>query len=132
MSVCPPAVVAIVLIVLLSTEHCCDAAQVTSSSNESSMPSNAVPSTPEMDIPGSWVSDLFYQALANFTLRHAGSSECRKQAEIYDNHLRNYTSWAVRSEYFMVYYTTIIGTWCIKYIMLYYINHHVVYGRSKQ
>lgn len=69
------------------------------SNNESSAAINGTANTPEAGIPGSWISDLFYQALANFTVRHVGSSECRKQAEIYDNGLRNYTSWAIRSEY---------------------------------
>lgn len=49
--------------------------------------------------PVSWVSDLFYQALANFTVRNVGSTACQKQAKMYDEHLRNYTSWAVRSKY---------------------------------
>ncbi|XP_060865863.1 nose resistant to fluoxetine protein 6-like [Metopolophium dirhodum] len=93
MSFYPPAAVAIVLIALLSTEY--SNGQV-ASNNESTMALNAGANTPDAGIPGSWVSDLFYQALANFTVRHVGSSECRKQVEIYDNSLRNYTSWAVR------------------------------------
>lgn len=57
--------------------------------------------TRRLDIvyPVSWVSDLFHQALANFTVRNVGSAACRKQAKMYDEHLRNYTSWAVRSKY---------------------------------
>lgn len=99
MSFYPPAAAAIVLIALLSTEY--SAGQV-ASNNESIVALNAGANTPDSGIPGSWVSDLFYQALANFTVRHVGSSECRKQAEIYDNSLRNYTSWAVRSEYYII------------------------------
>lgn len=93
MSFCPTAVVAVVLIALLSIEY--SNGQV-ASNNQSSVALNAVASTPEEGIPGSWVSDLFYQALANFTVRHVGSAKCRRQAEIYDSNLRNYTSWAVR------------------------------------
>lgn len=49
--------------------------------------------------PESWVSDTLYRALANFTVRDAGNTACRKQSDMYDRHLRNYTNWAVRSEY---------------------------------
>lgn len=101
MSFCPTAVVAVVLIALLSIEY--SNGQV-ASNNQSSVALNAVASTPEEGIPGSWVSDLFYQALANFTVRHVGSAKCRRQAEIYDSNLRNYTSWAVRSEYYTILY----------------------------
>lgn len=51
------------------------------------------------DLPEAWISKLFYQALANFTVRDVGSSACRIQSNLYDRHLRNHTSWAVRSEY---------------------------------
>lgn len=51
------------------------------------------------DLPETWISDLFYQALANFTVWDVGSSACRVQSDLYDRHLRNHTSWAVRSEY---------------------------------
>lgn len=47
--------------------------------------------------PSSWVSDLFYQGLANFSVRNVGSTACRRQTEMYERNLRNYTSWAVRS-----------------------------------
>ncbi|KAL4143271.1 hypothetical protein QTP88_005622 [Uroleucon formosanum] len=48
------------------------------------------------DMPGPWISDLFYRALSNFTIQHIGSSACQTQYEMYDRHLRNHTSWAVR------------------------------------
>lgn len=51
------------------------------------------------EIPGSWVSDLFYRALTNFTVRNVGTTNCRKQVEMYETNLRNHTSWAVRSKY---------------------------------
>eukprot|EP00102_Acyrthosiphon_pisum_P024389 XP_016661599.1 PREDICTED: nose resistant to fluoxetine protein 6-like isoform X2 [Acyrthosiphon pisum] len=47
-------------------------------------------------IPGLWLSDLFYRALANFTLRRADSTACRRQSAMYEAHLSNHTSWAVR------------------------------------
>jgi len=49
-------------------------------------------------IPGVWLSDLFYRALANFTLRRADSTACRRQTAVYEGHLSNHTSWAVRSK----------------------------------
>lgn len=49
-------------------------------------------------IPDLWVSDLFYKALANFTLRRAADTECRRQTAVYERDLSNHTSWAVRSE----------------------------------
>jgi hypothetical protein len=45
-----------------------------------------------------WASDLFYRALANFTVRNIGSTACRKQSDMYDRNLRNHTNWAVRSK----------------------------------
>lgn len=51
------------------------------------------------DLPETWISELFYQALANFTVRDVGSSACRIQSDLYDRHLRNHTSWTVRSGY---------------------------------
>ncbi|VVC42233.1 Nose resistant-to-fluoxetine protein, N-terminal,Acyltransferase 3 [Cinara cedri] len=45
--------------------------------------------------PNLWISDLFYQALKNFTVRD-GSTACQKDTKIYEINLKNYTSWAVR------------------------------------
>lgn len=67
-------------------------------------PSPATPVFPA-DFPGMWISDVFYEALANFTVRDVGSTACRKQSETYDRHLRNYTNWAVRSKYLLITYT---------------------------
>jgi len=53
----------------------------------------------ENGLPGPWISELFYQALSNFKIQHVGSSTCRTQSDMYDRHLRNHTSWAVRSKY---------------------------------
>jgi len=64
-------------------------------------------------IPDLWVSDLFYRALANFTLRRAAGTECRRQTAVYERNLRNHTSWAVRSDRIMLYY----------YIIYIYIFH---------
>lgn len=33
-------------------------------------------------IPGIWLSDLFYRALANFTLRRADGMACRRQSAV--------------------------------------------------
>ncbi|XP_022177141.1 uncharacterized protein LOC111038381 isoform X2 [Myzus persicae] len=45
---------------------------------------------------GPWISELFHQALSNFTIRQVGSFACRTQSDMYDRHLKNHTSWAVR------------------------------------
>jgi len=52
----------------------------------------------DLQIPGLWLSDLLYRALANFTLRRADSTACRRESAMYEGHLSNHTSWAVRSE----------------------------------
>ncbi|XP_022177145.1 uncharacterized protein LOC111038383 [Myzus persicae] len=49
-------------------------------------------------IPGTWLSDLFYRALANFTLGRADNTACRRQSAVYEEHLSNHTSWAVRMQ----------------------------------
>lgn len=48
---------------------------------------------------GSWVSDLVYRALDNFTVRDTGSIACQRESKMYDRNLLNYTSWAVRSKF---------------------------------
>lgn len=53
--------------------------------------------------PRSWVSDMFYEALADFAVRGAGTVDCQKHSDMYDGSLRNYTSWAIRSKYLSVY-----------------------------
>jgi len=69
-------------------------------------------------IPDLWVSDLFYRALANFTLRRAAGTECRRQTAVYERDLRNHTSWAVRSECIVLVlcYTSIICIYSIQTI----------------
>lgn len=57
----------------------------------------AVPA-PARVYPDLWVSDAFYRALANFTVRAAENTACRQQSEMYEKNLQNYTSWAVRSK----------------------------------
>lgn len=53
--------------------------------------------------PGSWISEMFYEALANFTIRDFGNTACQKQSEMYDINLQNYTSWAVKSKCILQY-----------------------------
>jgi len=48
--------------------------------------------------PETWISDLFYRALVNFTIQHLGSSACQRQVDMYVRNLQNHTDWAVRSE----------------------------------
>lgn len=48
--------------------------------------------------PESWVSDLLYRALVNFTIQRVGSSACQRQVDMYVKNLQNYTDWAVRSK----------------------------------
>lgn len=56
-----------------------------------------------MAFPGSWVSDMFYEVFANFTVRDVGTIDCQKHSDIYDVNLKNYTSWAIRSKYSFTY-----------------------------
>lgn len=52
-------------------------------------------------LPGRWLADMFYRALADFTVDDPGSSDaCRKQTRTYVGHLKNNTYWAVKSECF--------------------------------
>lgn len=48
--------------------------------------------------PESWIPDLLYQALVNFSVRNVGSTICQIQGKMYENHLRNHTNWAVKSK----------------------------------
>jgi len=48
--------------------------------------------------PESWISDLFYRALVNFTVQNVGSSACQRQVNMYVRNLQNHTDWAVKSE----------------------------------
>jgi len=73
--------------------------------------SDQIPAMASQCLRGPWISELFYQALVNFTVRNIGSSACRAQSDMYDRHLRNNTSWAVRSEYSLQLY-------CTKYVQL--------------
>ncbi|XP_026815118.1 nose resistant to fluoxetine protein 6-like isoform X3 [Rhopalosiphum maidis] len=56
-----------------------------------------IPATEIADgLPDPWIPDLFYRALSDFSVKNVGSTACRTQSDMYDRHLRNYTSWAVR------------------------------------
>lgn len=51
-------------------------------------------------LPSLWVADMFYQALANFTIQERlGSTTCQLQTQLYIRHLKNNSYWAVQSEY---------------------------------
>lgn len=55
-----------------------------------------------VDLPVPWAADVFYSALANFTVREdAGplSTACRRQTQMYVRHLKINSYWAVKSEY---------------------------------
>lgn len=102
----------IIMFVLLSTEY----SNGQLAFNKSFMTLNGASNA---GIPRLWISDLFYQALANFTVRHVENIDCLKQVEIYDNSLRNYTSWAVRSKYYSKF----------KIIFYYLSFQHIMSGR---
>lgn len=51
--------------------------------------------------PELWISDLFYQTFANFTVRNVGSTACQTQGKIYDRYLQNHTNWAVKSKFLL-------------------------------
>ncbi|VVC41806.1 Nose resistant-to-fluoxetine protein, N-terminal,Acyltransferase 3 [Cinara cedri] len=47
--------------------------------------------------PKTWVANLFYDALVNFTvMKTVGSSACQKQTQMYIRHLANDSLWAVQ------------------------------------
>ncbi|XP_025192359.1 nose resistant to fluoxetine protein 6-like [Melanaphis sacchari] len=49
------------------------------------------------DIPKTWIANIFYEALVNFTGPiNVGSTACRKQTEMYTRHLKNDSLWAVQ------------------------------------
>lgn len=55
-------------------------------------------------LPGLWVADMFYRALANFTVQtDVGTPDCQKQTQMYIRHLKNNSYWAVKSEYYSLY-----------------------------
>lgn len=55
--------------------------------------------SPGVPLPSKWVAELFYRALANFTVNEdAATAECRRQTRMYVSQLRNNTYWAVKSK----------------------------------
>lgn len=74
--------------------------------------------------PETWVSDLFYRALANYTVRNVGSTACRTQSAMYEQNLRNYTRWAVESKYHTITYNNIMSLTyerlCIKVVCVHF------------
>lgn len=69
------------------------------SSDQAINESSAFTKSSEKLYPEFWVSDLFYKALANFTVKNVGSIACQNQGDMYDKHLQNHTNWAVKSKY---------------------------------
>lgn len=61
---------------------------------------SSLTSTQRSDIvyPKLWISNLFYKALVNFTVRDGRSTACQNQVKMYEQHLWNYTNWAVQSK----------------------------------
>lgn len=52
------------------------------------------------DYPKIWFSKIFYETLEDFTgPTDIGSSECRKQMQMYVSHLQNDSLWAIQSQY---------------------------------
>lgn len=50
--------------------------------------------------PKTWIANLFYEALVNFTGPiDVGSKACRQQTQMYIRHLKNDSLWAVKSQY---------------------------------
>lgn len=51
--------------------------------------------------PRKWVADLFYETLTDFSVpKDVGSSACQRQTQMYMQHLKNDSYWAVQSKYF--------------------------------
>lgn len=62
--------------------------------------SNDLEGPVENGFPKTWIANLFYQALANFTGPiDVGSTACRQQTQMYIRHLKNDSLWAVKSQY---------------------------------
>lgn len=54
------------------------------------------------DYPKTWVANLFYETLVNFTVsQDVGNPVCRRQTQMYIEHLKNDSFWAVQSEYLL-------------------------------
>uniref|UniRef100_A0A2S2RA82 Uncharacterized protein n=1 Tax=Sipha flava TaxID=143950 RepID=A0A2S2RA82_9HEMI len=50
------------------------------------------------DYPKTWVANLFYETLVNFTVSEdVGNSACRQQTQMYIKHLRNDSFWALQT-----------------------------------
>ncbi|KAF0762026.1 nose resistant to fluoxetine protein 6-like, partial [Aphis craccivora] len=59
--------------------------------------SNDLEGPVENGFPKTWIANLFYQALANFTGPiDVGSTACRQQTQMYIRHLKNDSLWAVK------------------------------------
>lgn len=55
-------------------------------------------------LPHVWISDLFYETLANFTVsKDIGSSACQRQTQMYTRHLKNGSMWAIQSKFVYTY-----------------------------
>lgn len=75
----------------------CPSHALSDSPNVSS--SSLTPAGGPSPLPGKWVAEMFYQALANFTvIEEAATAECRRQTRMYVSQLRNNTYWAVKSK----------------------------------
>lgn len=59
-----------------------------------------------VDLPEQWAADMFYRALANFTVREDAvpplSTACRKQTRSYVRNLKINSYWAVKSEWLLI------------------------------
>lgn len=94
------------IFVLTSTRCRCLDTVVATTSHHSPTPFrpanvSATTAADPVELPGVWAADMFYEALANFTVREdAGptSDACRKQTRMYARHLKIGSYWAVKSK----------------------------------
>lgn len=52
-----------------------------------------------------WISQLFSEAERNFDMSPNVSTHCRRDFELYKLHLRNQSTWAIRSRCSLIFYT---------------------------
>ena len=50
-----------------------------------------------------WITELFYEAKAEFQIDSNVNSECKRDFDLYKLHLRNQSVWAVKSKFFKAY-----------------------------
>lgn len=64
--------------------------------------SESVESSTKKPKSHAWVTKPFIEGLKDFRVRTSRNKLCQMQSDLYEEHLRNQTLWAVRSKFFML------------------------------